>query len=109
MAAIGNTKAPDVEKRKAFELIVSFPICLGLLIAKYIYCWSVGMSISTTSTILDVLQPTSVNWYNLLRVEYSAKVLRLPQAEEMLGGAGQMVEINKSLMIKRKYQCGGVH
>jgi len=82
-------------------------LSLGDLL-QIIYCWSVGMSMSTTSTILDISQPTIADWYNLLREECSSKLLRLPQAEKMLGGAGQVVEIDESLMIKRKYHRGGV-
>jgi len=77
-------------------------------VLQIIYCWSVGMSMSTTSTILDISQTTIVDWYNLLREECSSKLLRLQQAEKMLGGAGQVVEIDESLMIKRKYHRGGV-
>ena len=57
---------------------------------------------------LEVSQPTIVDWYNLLREKCSAILLRRPQTEMMLGGAGQVVEIDESLMIKRKYQCGGI-
>ena len=56
-------------------------LSLGDLL-QIIYCWPLGMSVSTTSTILDVSQPTIVDWYNLLKEECSAKLLRLPQAEK---------------------------
>ena len=80
---------------------------LGDLIS-LIYCWSVGMAMSVTSTVLGLSHPTVTDWYNFLREECSAKLLRLAMEEKMLGGEGHIVEIDESVMIKRKYNRGGI-
>ena len=71
-----------------------------------VYCWSVGMTMSTTSTTLGIPKQTVINFYNFIREEYSAKLLKLPVEDMMLGGEGQILEIDESLMIKRKYNRG---
>jgi len=71
-----------------------------------LYCWAVGMRMSTTSTTLGISKKTVIDFYNFIREECSAKLLRLPMEDKMLGGEGQIVEIDESLMIKRKYNRG---
>eukprot|EP00794_Sanderia_malayensis_P009459 gene9459-10446_t len=77
---------------------------LRVLVA-LIYCWSVGMRLTTTTIVLGLSEPTVVNWYNLMREECSHKLLALPF---VFGGVGHIVEIDESFMIKRKYQLGDV-
>ena len=71
-----------------------------------IYCWAVGMCLSTASTVTGHSKQSLVDWFNLLREECSNKILRTPIADRQLGGPGEIVEIDESLMIKRKYNRG---
>ena len=43
-----------------------------------LYCWAVGMTMSTTSTKLNISKHTVVDFFNFIREECSAKLLRLP-------------------------------
>ena len=63
---------------------------------------------STTATVLGLSHPTVIDWYNFIREECTSKLLRIPAANKMLGGVGTIVEIDESLMIKRKYNRGVV-
>ena len=74
-----------------------------------VYCWLVGMTMSMTSTTLGISKQTVINIYNFIREECSAKLLSLPMEEKILGGEGQIVEFDESLMIKRKYDHGRQH
>ncbi len=71
-----------------------------------IYCWAVGMCLSTASTVTGHSKQSLVGWFNLLRKKCSNKILRTPIADRQLGGPGEIVEIDESLMIKRKYNRG---
>ena len=77
-------------------------------IVSTIYYWAVGMSMTTTVTVLGLSIHTVIDWYNILREECSAKLIRMPSADKKLGGIGHIVEIDESLRIKRKYICGGL-
>ena len=50
-----------------------------------IYGWAIGISMSATSTFFSISHHTVIDWYNLIREECSAKLLRLPMEEKMLG------------------------
>ena len=77
-------------------------------IVSTIYCWAVGMSMTTTATVLGLSNHTVIDWYNFPREECSAKLIRMPIADKKLGGVGHIVEIDESLMVKRKYNRGGL-
>ena len=75
-------------------------------ILSLVYCWAVGMTMSTTATVMELSHHTVIDWFNCLREECTAKLLRLSREDRMLGGAGHIVEIDESLLIKRKYNRG---
>ena len=64
---------------------------------------------TTTATVLGLSHHTVIDWYNVLREECSAKLIRMPIADKKVGGVGHIVEIDESLMVKRKYNHGGLH
>ena len=70
------------------------------------YCSSIGMSVSATSSALGLCRHTVIDWYNIVREECTAKLIRMSMEDRMLVGAGHIVEIDKYLMIKRKYNRG---
>ena len=76
-------------------------------IVSTIYYWAVGMA--TTGTVLGLSNHMVIDWYTFLREECSAKLIRMPIADKKLGGMGHIVEIDESLMGKRKYKCAGLH
>ena len=55
---------------------------------------------------MGLTNATVIDWYNYLREECTAKLLRLPLEEKLMGGDGLIVEIDESLMIKLKYNRG---
>ena len=61
---------------------------------------------STTTIVIGLAEKTVVDWFNFLREECTAKLLRIPMQDKLIGGAGEIVEIDESLMIKRKYNRG---
>ena len=79
---------------------LSLKVLLALL-----YGWCIGMRLTTVCTALGLSEPTVVDWFNFLREECTYKLLQEPI---ILGGEGSIVEIDESLMVKRKYQRGGV-
>ena len=79
-------------------------LSLKLLLA-LIYCWCVGMRLTTVCIVLGLSEPTVVDWFNFLREECTYTLL---QAPIILGGEGSIVEIDESLMVKRKYQRGDI-
>lgn len=71
-----------------------------------IYCWCVGMSMSTTTIVIGLAEKTVIDWFNFLREECSAKLVRMPWQDKLIGGVGEIVEVDESVMIKRKYNRG---
>ena len=61
------------------------------------------MSMSTTTIVVGLAENTVVNWYNFLREECSSKLLRMPMQDKLIGGVGEMVEVDESVLVKRKY------
>ena len=107
MGIDGVVRKQDAGLPKASEREVSFPNQTSLQqIMMRIYGWSVGMCLSTTATAAGLSRHAVVDWFNFLREECSAKLLRMPVVDQMLGGPGLIVEIDESLMIKRKYNRG---
>ena len=75
-------------------------------IVSLIYCWCVGMSMSTTTIVIGLAEKTVVDWFNFLQEECTAKLLRITMQDKLIGGAGEIVEIDQSLMIRRTYNRG---
>ena len=71
-----------------------------------VYCWSVDTCMTATSVMVGVSESTVIDWFNMLRGECHSKLLQLPMDNRMLGGQDQIVEIDESVMIKRKYSRG---
>jgi len=59
------------------------------------------MRLTTVCIALRLSEPTVVDWFNFLREESTYNLLQEPI---LLGGEGNIVEIDESLMVKRKYQ-----
>ena len=64
------------------------------------------MSMSTTTIVIGLAEKTVVDWFNFLREECTAKLLRMPMQDKLIGGVGQIVEVDESVMVKRKYNRG---
>eukprot|EP00794_Sanderia_malayensis_P000095 gene95-701_t len=77
-------------------------LSLGVLLA-FTYCWCVGKRLSTVMVVLLLAEHTVVEWFNYMLEECSHKLLTL---DIKLGGPGGIVEIDESVMIKRKYNRG---
>ena len=50
-----------------------------------VYCWAIAISMSATSTFFSISHHTVTDWYNFIREECSAKLLRFHMQEKMLG------------------------
>eukprot|EP00794_Sanderia_malayensis_P005846 gene5846-6545_t len=61
------------------------------------------MRLSTVMVVLSLAEHTVVDWFNYMREECTHKLLTL---NIRLGGPGRIVEIDESVMIKRKYNRG---
>ena len=55
------------------------------------------MSMSTTTIVVGLAENTVVNWFNFLREECSAKLLRMPMQDKLIGGVGEIVEVDNRL------------
>ena len=64
------------------------------------------MCMSTAATALGLITATVIDWCKYLHKECTAKLLHLPHEEKLMGGDGLIVEIDESLIIKQKYNCG---
>ncbi len=61
---------------------------------------------STTTIVVGLAEKTVVDWYNFLREECSSKLMRIPMQDKLIGGIGEIVEVDESQMIKRKHNRG---
>ena len=68
-----------------------------------IFHWCFGVRLTSSMKMLSLGEHAIVDWHQFLRDECTWKLL---QAPILLGGPGTIVEIDESLMIKRKYQRG---
>ena len=57
---------------------------------------------STTAIVIGLAEKTVVDWFNFLREECTSKLLRIPMQDKLIGGVGEIVEVDESQMIKRK-------
>ena len=71
-----------------------------------IYCWSIGMSVSTAKIMIGISETTVVDCFNFLREECATKLISLPQVDKQLGGPGVIVEVDESVLVKKKYHRG---
>ena len=61
---------------------------------------------STTTIVIGLAEKTVIDWFNFLREECTAKLIRMPMQDKLIGGVGEIVEVDKSVMVKRKYNRG---
>ena len=71
-----------------------------------LYCWSIGMSVSTAKIMMGISETTAMDYFNFLREECATKLISLPQVDKQLGGPGVIVEVDESVLVKRKYHRG---
>ena len=61
---------------------------------------------STSAIVIGLAEETVVNWFNFLREECSSKLMPIPIQDKLVGGVGEIVELDESQMIKRKHNRG---
>jgi transposase-like protein len=69
----------------------------------FIYLWSRGMSLLQIQTECEISEKTSIDWARFCRdiiMEHFAN------SNEIIGGLGRIVEIDESLVARRKYNRG---
>jgi len=67
--------------------------------------WIIGMSVTTTISQAKVSSESAVQWYSFVRQAISVVAMH---DFEMIGGKGDVVEIDESHIFKRKYNVGRV-
>lgn len=68
-----------------------------------IYTWTYECSNQQISEFIDISENSVTDWANLFREICSWKLLQQPI---MLGGPNQIVQIDESVIAKRKYNVG---
>ena len=68
-----------------------------------IYHWCFSVRLTSCMGMLAIAEHTAVDWFQYMRDECSWKLMAEPI---LLGGPESIVEIDESLMIKRKYNRG---
>lgn len=74
-------------------------------IMQLVFLWIMDTPVTTTENLLQISSRTAVQWYNYCRDVCSFKMVSLQQ---LLGGEGVIVQIDESLMFKRKNNMGRV-
>jgi ISXO2-like transposase domain len=74
-------------------------------IMQLIFLWITETPVSSASTLIAVSNKTAIQWFNYCRDICSYKMANMDQ---MLGGQGVTVQIDESLMFKRKSNTGRV-
>lgn len=64
-----------------------------------------GASASTASGYLKINKNSTTRWYNIFR-QVCQSMLTAQQQQQQLGGRGHIVQVDETLMIKRKYHRG---
>ena len=77
-------------------------LSLGKLLL-VIYHWCFSVRLTSCMGMLALAEHTIVDWFQYMRDDCSWKRMSEPIS---LGGPGQIVEIDESLVIKRKYSRG---
>jgi transposase-like protein len=67
------------------------------------FYWLIEVPVSTAAELVGVTHTTAIQWYQYCRDICSNKMVGLQQ---QLGGPGHIVEIDESLIFKRKYNVG---
>ena len=67
--------------------------------------WTLETPVTAVPQLIGVSEKTSIQWFNYCRDVCSFKMVGLNQ---MLGGVGRIVQINESLMFRRKNNVGRV-
>ena len=81
-------------------------LCFAIIV-RFLYCWSREYtSIEFCKHELEMSDETTVDWSNYMR-EICANYLVLKQ-RKLIGGPGQVVEIDESLFSKRKSNVGRI-
>ena len=63
------------------------------------------MHLTTVCLVVRLSEPTVVDWFNFLCEECSYTLLQAPIS---LNGEGSVIDFDKSLMVKQKYQRGDI-
>lgn len=67
------------------------------------YFWSYASSVTATASMLGLSEHTIIDWFNMLREICSTHLIHHRQ---QIGGPGHIVEVDESLVSKRKYNRG---
>jgi len=79
----------------------------GVIFRKALYitcCWACKIPANSASFISDVCDRSVSQWYAFLREKCSESLINSPNY--CFGGAGVIVQIDESLVAKRKYNVG---
>lgn len=68
-----------------------------------VYFWSHDISLNSAVSMIGLSKPTLIDWYSYLRDVCSHKLLTTPI---QIGGPGVIVEIDESVVSRRKYNRG---
>ena len=71
------------------------------------YLWSIDMTLKNSRRELKICKMTCVDWYRFCRdIAYFHFEGLENEDEYMIGGDGKIVEIDESLLSRRKYHRG---
>lgn len=74
---------------------------------RFIYCWAEELtSIKWCEKQLEMSDKTTIDWNNYMREVCSINLLN--QARKKIGGPEKIVEVDESLFVRRKNNCGRV-
>lgn len=76
------------------------------MISCLMYLWAAKIRMSQVETLISVSHTSAIQWHQYCRDICSNRLLEITNGGYQLGGENCIVEIDESLLVKRKYHRG---
>ena len=70
------------------------------------FAWAVDIPVRITPKLFSICKESAIQWYQYFRDICSHRLNAIHEGGFKLGGRGHIVQIDESLLVKRKYQRG---
>lgn len=70
------------------------------------YVWAADIPVQVVPSLIDISKKSVIQWYQYCRDICSNRLTFLKEDGYQLGGPGHIVQIDESLLVKRKYHRG---